>query len=59
MIKRMSTNATESAVSKTTYRNSKHHFPVAFVGHPLIDAIQNQLVDATTFRRENQLDQKP
>jgi lipid-A-disaccharide synthase len=36
---------------------NKHHFPVAFVGHPLIDAIQNQpAIDATTFR-ENQLDQ--
>jgi lipid A disaccharide synthetase len=31
----------------------KHHFPVAFVGHPLIDAIQNQpAIDATTFEEK-------
>lgn len=38
----------------------KHKFPVAFVGHPLIDAIHNQSgVDANTFRTENQLSEKP
>ena len=38
----------------------KHNFPVAFVGHPLIDAIHNQkYVDADSFRKENGLDQKP
>jgi lipid-A-disaccharide synthase len=38
----------------------KHHFPVEFVGHPLIDAIHNHpKIDATDFRNENQLDEKP
>jgi len=38
----------------------KHHFPVDFVGHPLIDAIHNQsAIDATAFRAENQLSEKP
>jgi lipid-A-disaccharide synthase len=38
----------------------KHQFPVEFVGHPLIDAIHNQSgIDANTFRRENQLSEKP
>ncbi|HSD07622.1 lipid-A-disaccharide synthase, partial [Flavobacterium sp.] len=38
----------------------KHHFPVAFVGHPLIDAIHNQsTIDATAFRTENHLSEKP
>lgn len=42
------------------FYEDKHQFRVAFVGHPLIDAIHNQpAVDATTFRRENQLNQKP
>ena len=44
---------------KEFYEN-KHHYPVHFVGHPLIDAIQNQpQVDATTFRKENQLNDQP
>jgi lipid-A-disaccharide synthase len=44
---------------KDFYEN-KHHYPVAFVGHPLIDAIHNQTkVDATVFRKENQLNEKP
>ena len=38
----------------------KHHFPVEFVGHPLIDAIHNrEKKDEFTFRKENNLDEKP
>lgn len=38
----------------------KHHFPVEFVGHPLIDAIENQgHLDGDRFREENQLSEKP
>lgn len=38
----------------------KHHFPVEFVGHPLIDAIHNRKkTDETSFRRENNLNEKP
>lgn len=38
----------------------KHHFPVEFVGHPLIDAIQSQKSsEETIFRKENNLDEKP
>ena len=38
----------------------KHHFPVEFVGHPLIDAIHNRTkTDEITFRKENNLDEKP
>ena len=38
----------------------KHHFPVEFVGHPLIDAIHNrQKTDASVFKKENKLDDKP
>jgi lipid-A-disaccharide synthase len=38
----------------------KHQFPVAFVGHPLIDAIHNQeKVEANVFRAENNLTSKP
>jgi lipid-A-disaccharide synthase len=38
----------------------KHHFPVVFVGHPLIDAIHNRTkIDENTFRKENNLDDKP
>jgi lipid-A-disaccharide synthase len=38
----------------------KHQFPVAFVGHPLIDAIHNQShTDTNTFRVENHLSDKP
>jgi lipid-A-disaccharide synthase len=43
-----------------SFYEDKHHFPVAFVGHPLIDAIHNQpLIDATVFRNENRLNDKP
>ena len=38
----------------------KHKFPVEFVGHPLIDAIQNRVkIDSERFRKENNLDKKP
>jgi lipid-A-disaccharide synthase len=44
---------------KEFYEN-KHLYPVEFVGHPLIDAIQNHpKIDATVFRKENQLSEKP
>jgi lipid-A-disaccharide synthase len=44
---------------KEFYEN-KHHYPVHFVGHPLIDAIQNQSkVDDTLFRKENNLNDQP
>jgi lipid-A-disaccharide synthase len=42
------------------FYEKKHHYPVEFVGHPLIDAIQNRsAIDEATFRKENNLDQKP
>lgn len=38
----------------------KHHFPVDFVGHPLIDAIHNRKpTDESVFRKENALDDRP
>ncbi len=38
----------------------KHHFPVEFVGHPLIDAIHNPIkTDEVSFRKENNLNEKP
>lgn len=38
----------------------KHQFPVAFVGHPLIDAIQNRpTTDNEVFRKEHNLDDRP
>jgi lipid-A-disaccharide synthase len=38
----------------------KHHFPVDFVGHPLIDAIHNRKkTDEAAFRKDNQLDERP
>ena len=44
---------------KDFYEN-KHQFPVEFVGHPLIDAIQNRkTTDKTSFLKENNLDNKP
>ncbi|MFV5699590.1 lipid-A-disaccharide synthase [Flavobacterium sp. ZT3R17] len=43
-----------------SFYEDKHHFPVEFVGHPLIDAIHNQIpMDASIFRKENKLDEKP
>ena len=42
------------------FYETKHHFPVDFVGHPLIDAIQNRTtIEAAEFRKENDLDDKP
>ncbi|WP_166922827.1 lipid-A-disaccharide synthase [Flavobacterium poyangense] len=42
------------------FYEDKHQFPVDFVGHPLIDAIQNQpAFDEAVFRKENQLTEKP
>jgi lipid-A-disaccharide synthase len=42
------------------FYEKKHHFPVEFVGHPLIDAIQTRKVtDESTFKKENDLDEKP
>ena len=42
------------------FYESKHQFPVEFVGHPLIDAIHNQaIIDGVVFRNENQLNEKP
>lgn len=42
------------------FYEKKHHFPVEFVGHPLIDAIHNQpIIDSAIFREENQLNEKP
>lgn len=38
----------------------KYDYEVDYVGHPLIDAIQNQKnIDEPTFRKENNLDHKP
>ena len=42
------------------FYEKKHHFPVHFVGHPLIDAIANKpLVNPLTFKNENGLDDRP
>ncbi|WP_300566210.1 lipid-A-disaccharide synthase [Flavobacterium sp.] len=42
------------------FYEKKHDFPVEFVGHPLIDAIQNrEKTDAEKFKKENNLDEKP
>ncbi|MCO6162077.1 lipid-A-disaccharide synthase [Flavobacterium sp. NRK F7] len=42
------------------FYEGKHHFPVSFVGHPLIDAIQNRKkLDRATFILENKLTDKP
>lgn len=42
------------------FYEGKHHFPVEFVGHPLIDAIHNHpTIDGTVFRAANQLNDKP
>ncbi|MDR5591956.1 lipid-A-disaccharide synthase [Christiangramia sp. SM2212] len=38
----------------------KHNFPVNFVGHPLLDAIDNRaLVNTEDFKKENELDKRP
>lgn len=42
------------------FYEKKHHFPVEFVGHPLIDAIHNrETTDVVTFRKQNNLDERP
>ena len=42
------------------FYEKKHNFPVTFVGHPLIDAIQNRKVlSSDVFKKENNLDEKP
>lgn len=42
------------------FYEKKHHFPVEFVGHPLIDAIHNRTTtDSISFRTKNHLDDKP
>lgn len=42
------------------FYEEKHHFQVAFVGHPLIDAIENKTyLDSKTFRALHQLDDRP
>ncbi|NHM05826.1 lipid-A-disaccharide synthase [Flavobacterium sp. CYK-4] len=42
------------------FYEDKHHFPVSFVGHPLIDAIHNRkTVSHSEFIAENQLEEKP
>jgi len=42
------------------FYEGKHHFPVEFVGHPLIDAIHNQtVISGDDFRSANQLNEKP
>ncbi|WBL21953.1 lipid-A-disaccharide synthase [Zunongwangia sp. HRR-M8] len=44
---------------KEFYEN-KHDFPVNFVGHPLIDAIDNRKnTDVENFKKENNLDKRP
>jgi lipid-A-disaccharide synthase len=43
-----------------TFYEERHQYPVTFVGHPLIDAIQKQTkVEADVFRTENKLTNKP
>ena len=42
------------------FYTQKHDFPVHFVGHPLLDAIDNRpLVDVDSFKRNNGLDARP
>lgn len=42
------------------FYEKKHHYPVDFVGHPLIDAIQNRTkTDVEQFKKENNLSEKP
>ncbi|NQX77200.1 lipid-A-disaccharide synthase [Gilvibacter sp.] len=42
------------------FYEQKHHFPVEFVGHPLLDAIADRpTVDPEKFREEHGLDSRP
>jgi len=42
------------------FYEKKHHYPVEFVGHPLIDAIHSRRqTDTAAFRKQNNLDQRP
>ncbi|MBT0606558.1 lipid-A-disaccharide synthase [Aequorivita echinoideorum] len=42
------------------FYEEKHHFPVHFVGHPLIDAIYTRKqVTPEAFKKENGLDERP
>ncbi|MBR9756752.1 MAG: lipid-A-disaccharide synthase [Algicola sp.] len=42
------------------FYETKHHYPVHFVGHPLIDAIANRVqVDEYEFRADHELNEKP
>ena len=42
------------------FYEKKHHYPVEFVGHPLIDAIHNrETTDPINFKKHNQLDDRP
>jgi lipid-A-disaccharide synthase len=42
------------------FYEKKHHYPVEFVGHPLIDAIHNHpAMEGGVFRTENKLNEKP
>src|SRR5690606_38467482 len=42
------------------FYEQKHNYHVEFVGHPLIDAIQNRnATNAEKFRKENDLDSRP
>lgn len=42
------------------FYEKKHNYPVDFVGHPLIDAIQNRVkTDTEDFKKEHQLSDKP
>lgn len=42
------------------FYTEKHNFPVHFVGHPLLDAIDNRPpIDLDTFKRNHDLDSRP
>ena len=42
------------------FYEKKHQYEVEFVGHPLIDAINNRIsIDESIFRKENSLSDKP
>ena len=42
------------------FYEKKHHYPVEFVGHPLIDAIHNRKkITVEEFKKQNKLDHRP